>query len=87
MVAGAEGRGLRLFGGGDLRERRAEMRAAAVVVRKEAREGEAGGPAAELGGVGREVCFVGAIPVASGGAIGVCGRDCSSARSLASSSS
>lgn len=79
-----------------MRERRAEMRVAAAVVRKEAREGEAGGaPAAELGGVGREVWFVMlcwwwwcCCGFCCGEDVdGVCGRASSWERSLASSSS
>jgi len=54
---GWEGRGL--SAGAERREeRRADIRAAAPEVRKEVREGEGEGrPAAELGGVGREVCW------------------------------
>jgi hypothetical protein len=81
---GAEVTGFRF--GVDLRERRAEIRDAALVVRKEAREGDGvGSPATELGGVGREVgCWFAAELT---GGVGVFGRDSSWARSLASSSS
>jgi hypothetical protein len=90
-VGGSVGAGVATTGaGGDLRVRRAEIRVAALVVRKEARDGEGDGrPAAELGGVGREVCFCACCSWAAvaADAEGVRGRGSSWARSLAISSS